>query len=181
MSFLPSLEANASLRSVFKSFPTSSSPLLDYHEIVLRGPSPLSVAERELIAAYVSALNSCAYCHGVHAKTASEFGIPEQTIAALVDDVDSAPVPEPLRAILRYVAKLTRTPARMTQGDADEVFSAGWNEQALHDAVSVCALFNFMNRFVEGLGLKEDAGYSLVAARGLHDKGYAGLKRLLEI
>ncbi|MFO1117709.1 MAG: peroxidase-related enzyme [Beijerinckiaceae bacterium] len=181
MSFLPSLEANASLRSVFKSFPTTSSPLLEYHEVLLRGPSALSVGERELIAAYVSALNSCGYCHGVHAKTATEFGVSAQTLTALMSDFETAPVSDPLRAILRYVAKLTRTPAQMTQGDADAVFSAGWDEQALHDAVSVCALFNFMNRLVEGLGLKEDAGYAQIAARALHDNGYAGLKRALEI
>lgn len=181
MPFLPSLAANASLRSVFKSFPTTSAPLLDYHEVLLRGPSPLTVAERELIAAYVSALNACAYCHGVHARTAAEFGVSEQSITALVNDLDTAPLSEPMRAVLRYVGKLTRNPARMTQDDADQVFSEGWSEQALHDAVSVCALFNFMNRLVEGLGLKEDAGYAQLAARALHNEGYSGLRRMLDI
>ena len=46
----------------------------------------------------------------------------------------------------------------MTQADADAVFAAGWNDQALHDAVSTCALFNFMNRLVEGHGIKTRSG-----------------------
>lgn len=65
--------------------------------------------------------------------------------------------------------------------DADAVFAAGWDGQALHDAVSVCALFNFMNRLVEGMGLKGDPGYVGMAARALHDDGYAGLRQRLGI
>jgi uncharacterized peroxidase-related enzyme len=181
MPFLPSLPDDASLRQIFAKFPATSAPLLDFHEVLLRGPSPLSVAERELIAAYVSGLNACGYCHGIHARTAAEFGVEESLLTALVEDPAMAPVPDRLRPILSYVEKLTRSPARMTQADADAVFAAGWDEQALHDAVSVCALFNFMNRLVEGMGLKGDASYAGIAARALHDGGYAGLRRRLGI
>ena len=52
-----------------------------------------SKAERELIAAYVSGLNACRYCHGVHAATAGLFGIAEAALTALLSDVDSAPFP----------------------------------------------------------------------------------------
>ena len=60
----------------------------------------------------------------------------------------------------------------MTQADADAVLAAGWNDRALHDAVSVCAWFNFMNRFVEGHGIKGTPDYYLEASRRLHDSGY---------
>lgn len=46
----------------------------------------------ELIAAYVSALYAYSYCAGVHAATAAAFGVDEDLVAALVADVDSAPV-----------------------------------------------------------------------------------------
>lgn len=181
MPYLPSLPTSASLRDVFFRFPATSAPLLDYHEALLRGPSPLTVAERELIAAYVSALNACRYCHAVHSRTAAAFGVEEAVLAGLVDDLQSAPVSERLKPILRYVEKLTRSPARMVPSDAEEVFAGGWDEKALHDAVSVCALFNFMNRFVEGLGLEADPEYAAMAARGLHDGGYVGLRSRLGI
>ncbi len=93
----------------------------------------------------------------------------------------TASVPDRLCPILSYVEKLTRIPDRMTQADADAVFATGWNEQALHDVVSVCALFNFMNRLVEGMGLKGDPGYAGIAARALHESGYAGLRQRLGI
>jgi len=41
--------------------------------------------------------------------------------------------------------------------DAQAVFAAGWDEQALYDAICVCALFNFMNRLVEGMGVAPQA------------------------
>jgi alkylhydroperoxidase family enzyme len=84
-----------------------------------------------------------------------------------------------MKPVLRYVGKLTLTPSRMTHADAAPIFAAGWEEQALHDAVSVCALFNLMNRLVDGLGVTADDGYFSTAARRLTDIGYDGLKQLL--
>ena len=178
MSYLPSLPAGAALVDVFRAYPDTAGPLLDYHEVLLRGPSPLTVAERELIAAYVSAVNSCGYCHGVHTATAAAFGIAEETLTALLTDLDTAPLEERLKPLLAYVGKLTRTPARMIEADAAAVFAAGWDERALHDAVSVCALFNFMNRLVDGLGITANTDYYTVSARRLAEGGYAGLKKL---
>jgi uncharacterized peroxidase-related enzyme len=181
MSYLPSLPRDAVLLDVFKAFPDTAGPLLDYHQVLLRGPSPFSVAERELIAAYVSGLNACHYCHGVHATTAQTFGIPEGLLSDLIADLDTATVGERLRPVLRYVRKLTLTPSRMTPSDAEEVFAAGWDEQALHDAVSVCALFNFMNRLVDGLGIDAGESYFTTAAGRLsRDAGYGCLRATLK-
>jgi uncharacterized peroxidase-related enzyme len=153
MTYLQSLPEGAVLRDVFAAYPLTSRPLLDYHQALLRGPSPFSAAERELIAAYVSGLNACGYCHGVDSATARAFGLDEGLVTALLDNVDTAPVDARMKPVLRYVGKLTLTPSRMIPGDAEAVFQAGWDERALHDAVSVCALFNLMNRLVDGLGI----------------------------
>ena len=104
---LPSLPDDARLLHVFQRYPATSRPLLEYHQILLRGPSPLSVAERELIAAYVSGLNQCHYCHGVHSATAQAFGVPEGTLADLLERVEGARVDARLTPILHYVHKLT--------------------------------------------------------------------------
>jgi uncharacterized peroxidase-related enzyme len=134
MTYLPSLPDDAVLLDVFRAYPEIYRPLLDYHQALLRGPSPLSVAERELTAAYVSGLNACRYCHGVHQATAQAFGIGDGTLAALLADVSTAPVPERLKPLLRYVGKLTVSPAKITPADAQAVLDAGWEERALHDA-----------------------------------------------
>jgi uncharacterized peroxidase-related enzyme len=179
LSYLSSLPDDAVLMDVFKRYPETSRPLLDYHEVVMRGPSPFSVAERELIAAYVSGVNSCAYCHGVHTATAEACGVAAGAVPAAVADLGTAPVPENLRPVLRYVDKLTRTPAAISRADAEEVLAAGWDEQALHSAVMVCALFNFMNRMVEGHGIAAGPDYYATSGNRLKEVWYAGLNRLL--
>jgi uncharacterized peroxidase-related enzyme len=179
MTLLRSLPGDASLLHVFARFPASAEPLLDYHESVMRGPSPLGFAERELIAAYVSALNGCAYCRSVHEVAAGEFGIREGTLDALLADVGKAPIDDRLKPLFGYVRRLTLEPDHVTAEDASAVFEAGWDDPALYDAVSVCALFNFMNRLVEGVGIEADEVYKRAAGRRLHVAGYAALKSLL--
>ncbi len=149
----PSLPENAHLGDVFKMFPAHVRPLLEYHDLLLRGPSDLTVAERELIAAYVSGLNACAFCTGAHVLLARAFGVEPSVIDALLADPATAPVEENLRPLLAYVAKLTLSPSKMTEADAEAVYEAGWSEAALYDAIQTCALFNFMNRILEGTGI----------------------------
>jgi uncharacterized peroxidase-related enzyme len=180
VAYLSSLPEHAVVLDVLKAFPEAAAPLVEYHEVVLRGPSQLTVGEREMIAAYVSGLNACRYCHGVHTAVAEAFGIAEGVLAALLADVDTAPVRAELKPLLAYVRKLTEAPSRVTAADAEAVFDAGWEEKTLFDAVSVCALFNFMNRLVEGLGVTApDEGYYATAARRLsRDDRYAGYRHL---
>lgn len=63
MSFLPSLPDGATLLDVFKGFPETSKPLIEFHEVLLWGPSPFSEAERELITRNV--WPSAAICHSL--------------------------------------------------------------------------------------------------------------------
>ncbi|MDZ4366343.1 MAG: carboxymuconolactone decarboxylase family protein [Afipia sp.] len=156
MKQFPSLPDNHQLDAVFKRFPQTAAPLLEYLDRVMRDPSPLTVAERELIAAYVSGLNACTYCHGAHVLAASAFGIDEALFEGLMSDLATSAIDEKLKPILAYVGKLTLTPSRLTGGDAQAVYDAGWDEQALFDAISVGALFNLMNRIVEGTGTRLD-------------------------
>ena len=175
MSYLPSLPTAAVLLDVFKAYPGTSAPLIEYHEVLMRGSSPLRVAERELIAGFVSRLNACQYCAGVHVATTEAFGTTVGLVDQLVADLDTAPVDEKLKPILRYVRTLTEAPSRVSPRDAERVLEAGWNEQALHDAVSICALFNFMNRLVEGLRIRAADDYFAGAATRLRERGYAPL------
>ena len=180
MPHLRSLPDDARLLHVFRDYPATSRPLLAYHEALMRGPSPLSVAERELIAAYVSGLNQCRYCHGVHTAAAEAFGIEPGRLADLLADLEGAATDPKLKPLLRYVHKLTLTPSRISTADAGAVYAAGWDEQALHDAVSVCALFNLMNRLVDGLGITADRAYFDEAGMRLLHKGYQGLIDMLD-
>ncbi len=117
----------------------------------------------------------------MHTQTAVALGVEPGLLEELVADPASARIDDRLRPLLAYVRKLTLTPAKMVQADADAVFAAGWDERALHDAVSVCALFNFMNRLVDGLGIEAAEAYASFAAQRLAQGGYAQLLDLLSV
>lgn len=144
------------LSDLFKRFPHTVAPLLEYHDRLLRDESPLTVGERELIAAYVSGLNACAFCLGAHSLGARAHGVEESVLDRLLTDIETAPVEPKLKPLLNYVGKLTRSPSRVTPEDAEPVYGAGWDEQALFDAISICGLFNMMNRIVLGSGILDD-------------------------
>jgi len=180
MSYLKQLPSGSKLLDVFKGYPRQFLPLIEYHQRLLREDSPFSVAERELIAAYVSALNACRYCAGVHAATARRFGVDESLLGGLIQDLSSAAVPERMKPVFRYVRKLTETPARITDADAAAFFAAGWDDRAFHDAVAICALFNCMNRMVEGFGITAGEDYFEVSSERLASAGgYSVLARML--
>lgn len=157
MSRFPSLPERPTLADVFRRFPEGARALLEYHDVLLRGPSPLTVAERELIAAFVSGLNACDYCHGAHRIIAEVHGMNPDVFGKLIADPASAGVEPKMQALLAYVRKLSNAPARVTDAEAAAVYAAGWDEQALFHAVSICGLFNMMNRIVEGCGVVTDA------------------------
>ncbi len=180
MPYVKYLPENAAISDVFLNRPQTYVHLARFSEAVLRGPSPLSVAERELIAAYCSALNACRFCVGVHAAAATAFGIDGALVDRLVEDPARAAVDDKLKPILAFVKKLTRSPSRVIQADADAVVAAGWEEDALHDAIAVCSLFNMYNRIVEGHGITgADKPFEVIAGF-LKDHGYVARFKNLE-
>jgi len=181
MSFLKSLPVDAGLLQIFQAFPEIARPLIEYHEVLLRGDSPFSPAERELIAAYVSGLNNCKYCHAIHSQTAVVLGITENTVANMFSDSRDEHVDLGIRPVLALVRKVTLSPSKVAATDVDPIFAAGWDDRAVHDAVSICALFNLMNRLVNGLGVEAPEAYTKLAAQRLAEGGYAQLLDFLPV
>lgn len=153
MSFLPSLPKKTNLADVLKRFPKGWAPLLDAHDGILRGESPLSIAERELIAAYVSGLNECKFCYNAHTVYAEAFGIAGDLFEPMMRNPAAEPVPETMRPILAYARLLTLEPAKIGEEHVQAILKAGWPEEAVADTAMVTALFNFMNRIVIGFGV----------------------------
>jgi len=168
MARFPSLPEQPHLSDVFRQFGRGVWPLCELHDIVLRGESEWSVAERELMAAYVSGLNACQFCHGSHRMVAELHGIDAKVLEGLMDDNGPGRVGPRLAPVLAYLRKLTQSPARMTDADAQAVFAQGVSEQALFDAITICALFNFMNRIVEGCGVVKNET-NLAVSRARHE------------
>lgn len=178
MSYLRS-KPDASLLDVFNAYPDVSRPVRALAQAVMRGPSPLSEGQRELIAAYVSSLNGCGYCRAAHSAVAERFGEPIEKLEMLLADIETADVSETLRPVFRFVRKLNEAPADVSQSDVDAVLKAGWGEDGVMHAALVCGLFNLMNRWVDALGIEVREELIRMAARQLHERGYRDIRDAL--
>ena len=157
MPFFPSLPDDAGVAKLWEVFnPDARKGLSIFSQSFMRNEGKLTPGDKEMIAAYVSQLNESDYCFSGHSRVAIILGVDEGVFAPLADDIETAPVRDEMKPLLRFVKKLTLTPARISQQDADEVFAAGWDEQSLHEAICVCARFSMMNRLTLGHGLVVD-------------------------
>jgi uncharacterized peroxidase-related enzyme len=179
MAFLPSMP-DADMKDTLTREPAIGIPFSQLNEAVMRGDAPFTAGERELLAAYVSALNGCDYCQCEHAALAAAFGFPAGILAQLLQDVDTAKVSERLRAALVYARKLTLCPTQLGPADVEALFAAGHDERALYFLVFVTAVFTMSNRIVQGLGLTTPSPARLhEAVERLHRQGYAGTEQYI--
>ena len=147
-------------------------PLDKASQNIMRGKSSFSPAQKEVFAAFVSGLNACSFCYGSHAAVAKNFGVSTETIESLVDNIDSAPVDQNEKPLFNYLKKLTLSPSKLIQEDADKIFHAGWSEQDLQDLILIGCLFNFYNRLLDGHGIKGNQAIYQFGADHLYKNGY---------
>jgi uncharacterized peroxidase-related enzyme len=152
MAFFKSLPDDAGPANVFTAYPEIYRLWSQMSQALMNGPSPLSQGERELILAYAAGVAGCRFVYMAHSEVAYAWGFENGVLDRLLADLEAAPVAARLKPLLAFVRKLMLTPGEMCQADADAVFAAGWDEQALHHAIAVTARAAFMQRLVEGHG-----------------------------
>jgi AhpD family alkylhydroperoxidase len=107
-----------------------------------------SVADRELMAAYVSKMNETEFCIAAHTATSALAYKDGAKLSATLADLETAPLTGPLRATLRMLGKLTRE----NNIDADDIrraLAAGASEQQIKDALAVALAFNVTDRLAD--------------------------------
>lgn len=74
-------------------------------------------------------------------------------VTAVLDDYRTAPIVDREKALFAFLEKVNRDSSRLRQEDVEEVKAAGWSDEALYDAITVCALFNFYNKWTDATGV----------------------------
>jgi len=93
---------------------------------------------------------------------------------AIVADWRTAPVGAEVRAVLVFLEKLTLRPESLQPADAEAVRRAGVSDEALRDAITVCALFSMIVRLADALGWDVPSPERLAArAPAMLEGGYA--------
>lgn len=92
---------------------------------------------------------------------------------AVLEDYLNSSLTDELKALFAFVDKVNRTSNQIRQPDVDEVKRAGWSDEAIYDAITVCSLFNFYNRWIDATGVQDmpAQAYELSGVR-MAERGY---------
>lgn len=115
---------------------------------------------QEVIASFVSTLNSCPYSYANHWANARHL---------IGDDLKADHIEAALRArkpddafegqhlaALRYTKKLTLHPGTMQKVDVDALRVAGWDDGEILEINQIVGYFCYANRLLNGLGVTTD-------------------------
>jgi len=108
-----------------------------------------------------------------HAAVAAELLGDEALVWSAVNDLENCALAEKEKAMLRFIAKVNHQAPSITADDMQPLYQVGWTDEAIYSAISVCALFNFYNRWIDATGvhpMSEEAHRHF--AKGTANNGY---------
>jgi alkylhydroperoxidase family enzyme len=95
-------------------------------------------------------------------------------VAAVLEDYSTAPISEAERALFAFIAKVVEDSTSIGDADVARARAAGWSDEALYDAITVCALFQFYNTWIDATGVSDMPGFAYdLSGKRLAEKGYA--------
>jgi uncharacterized peroxidase-related enzyme len=163
------------ITSGFAFRPETARPMRELAEVLLRGSSTLTSAEREMIATFVSDRNDCHFCQASHrAAAAHHMGGRYDVVDAVKRNFDNAPVSPKLKALLAIAAKVQDSGRQVTAADVERARAAGATDVEIHDAVLIAAAFCMFNRYVDGLATvtpRDEKAYDQMGQR-MASEGY---------
>lgn len=140
------------IRSLAVYRPDTAKPLYELVQILLRGPSTLSEAERELIAGYVSKRNECLFCGSSHAAAAKcLYGDEQYLVDEVLADMRQSSISDKMKGLLNIAGKVQLSGKEVLPEDVAAARIAGADDREIHDTVLIAATFSLFNRYVDGL------------------------------
>ncbi|WP_276503814.1 carboxymuconolactone decarboxylase family protein [Terrimonas pollutisoli] len=142
----------AGIRSLALFRPETGQHLYELAQVLLRGESPLTWAERELIATYVSYKNNCMFCMNSHAAAARcLYGDEKDIVDDVLKDMQHSQISDKMKALLNIAGKVQILGKEVNEEDIAEARKHGADDRAIHDTVLIAATFCMFNRYVDGL------------------------------
>jgi alkylhydroperoxidase family enzyme len=103
-------------------------------------------------------------------------------VAGVLADVETCALPDREKVLFRFLRKVNEGADGIERAEVDLVRAADWSDEAIYDAVTVCALFNFYNRWCDATGVREmpaeafEASGQRLAAGGYVPPGPGGAR-----
>jgi alkylhydroperoxidase family enzyme len=99
----------------------------------------------------------------------------EDLVKGVLQDLETSGLSERDKALMRFVDRVNHDSPHITPADMQPLYAAGWDDEAIYFAITVCALFNFYNRWIDATGvhaLSDEAHREGGKRMAVH--GYAG-------
>lgn len=77
----------------------------------------------------------------------------ESLVTSVLQDLERSPLSAKDKVLLRFVDRVNHESPQITAADMQPLYEAGWNDDAIYYAITVCALFNFYNRWIDASGV----------------------------
>ena len=141
---------------------------------LLREPSLLTHAERELLGTYCLALNNAHQPLNVHGRVLTLCGGDQWKVQDLIKDPEHRCLEPRLRPLAKVVRKLTLDAHSVCKADIEACYEAGFDGRTLHQIVFLTGLFSCMARWTSALGMKYTPEEIINSSDGLYYNGYFG-------
>ena len=86
-------------------------------------------------------------------------------VDAVLADYRTAPIDDRDKALFAFIEKMNEQSNLVRRDDLDRLKAAGWSEEAIYDAITVCALFRFYNAWIDATGVHDLPAYELSGKR----------------
>jgi uncharacterized peroxidase-related enzyme len=163
------------IRSLMAFSPDTAVPMGKLANLMLRTNEGLSMAEREMIAAYVSYLNDCFYCQQSHGAIAVCYlNGDEDLVEQVKKDYEHANISNKLKALLSIAGSVQKGGKHVTEEQIKKAKEEGATDRDIHDTVLIAALFCMFNRYVDGLASNTPTDLSTypLRAKQIAERGY---------
>ena len=151
----------AAVHTILSLNPDSIIAHMELYMTIMFSQSPLSRAQREMIAVVVSAANGCEYCQQHHGAALNNYWKDAVRVQMLRKNYKTAGLNGNDILLCQYAIELSLQPGDFeSENKTESLRQGGFDDRAILDATLVVAYFNFVNRIVLALGVEveEKAG-----------------------
>ena len=163
------------IRQLMAFSPETAEPMGTLANLMLRTNEGLSMAEREMIATYVSYLNNCFYCQQSHGAIVTCYlNDNNELVEQVKKDFGNADISDKLKALLTIAGSVQKGGRHVTEDQIAKAKEKGATDKDIHDTVLIAALFCMFNRYVDGLASNTPSDLSSYPSRAkqIAEHGY---------
>jgi uncharacterized peroxidase-related enzyme len=148
--------------NVFRAYakrPEHFRAFMHYHDVLMKGPSGLSRAEREAIVVAVSSENACQYCMTAHGAALRILGKDPMLAEQIANNWQTADLTPRWRLMLEFASQVNEAGFAASDEDIDTLRNEGFSDDDIWDIAAIAAFFGFSNRMAGLMDLRPNAEF----------------------